>query len=635
MPVRDLLMSAGGASAPATYIEDVFITWLYAGNNSTQVINNGIDLSTKGGMVWTKCRTNAKSNMLINTVTSVNSALISNLTDATTDITGDVNSFNTTGYTLNTPTSTVNFNQSGNNFVSWTFRKQAKFFDIQTAIADSNGTVTFNHALGSTPGMVIVKDLTNSSNWYVYHTSTGSATNLLNSTGTPFGNYFTVSSTQVILSTRFSAGDNTVAYIFASNAGGFGATGTDNAITCGSLTTDGSGNATINLGYEAQYILVKRTDSSGAWYVMDIMRGFNQTNDYLLSPNTSSSESSYGAGYFTPTATGFSVNSYAPGYTFIYMAIRRPMKPPTTGTSVFSPVYSSASANTATSVGFPIDLQMDAYSGGDARNTNFNTRLIGSSSNSTYYSNFLVSSSTAAEQSYTGTYWIGSQNWNNTSFDIPGFYGGAPTIYYNFSRRPGFFDVVCYTGTGSATTQAHNLGVAPELAIFKTRSATSSWFVNVPSLGTNQTLQLNTTDAAFAYWNMSPSTTQISVPGSGFGLNDSGSTYVAYLFASCPGVSKVGSYTGNGGTQAISCGFTGGARFVLIKRTDSTGDWYVYDTARGMTTLIDPYLLLNSTSAQTATLGSVTTTTGGFTLNASILAAINTSGASYIFLAIA
>ena len=97
MPVRDLLMSAGGASAPATYIEDVFITWLYAGNNSTQVINNGIDLSTKGGMVWTKCRTNAKSNMLINTVTSVNSALISNLTDATTDITGDVNSFNTTG----------------------------------------------------------------------------------------------------------------------------------------------------------------------------------------------------------------------------------------------------------------------------------------------------------------------------------------------------------------------------------------------------------------------------------------------------------------------------------------------------------------------------------------------------------
>jgi hypothetical protein len=117
-------------------------------------------------------------------------------------------------------------------------------------------------------------------------------------------------------------------------------------------------------------------------------------------------------------------------------------------------------------------------------------------------------------------------------------------------------------------------------------------------------------------------------------VNGNGTTYVAYLFATCPGVSKVGSYTGNGTTQAIACGFTGGARFVLIKRTDSTGDWYVYDTARGMTVLTDPYLRLNSTAAETATLGSVITSTGGFTVNAAILAAINTSGASYIFLAI-
>jgi len=117
--------------------------------------------------------------------------------------------------------------------------------------------------------------------------------------------------------------------------------------------------------------------------------------------------------------------------------------------------------------------------------------------------------------------------------------------------------------------------------------------------------------------------------------NASGSTYVAYLFATCAGVSKVGSYTGNGTTQTINCGFTAGARFVLIKRTDDVGDWYVYDTARGMTTLTDPYLLLNSTAAEVATLGSVTTVSTGFALNAAILAAINTSSATYIFLAIA
>jgi hypothetical protein len=119
-----------------------------------------------------------------------------------------------------------------------------------------------------------------------------------------------------------------------------------------------------------------------------------------------------------------------------------------------------------------------------------------------------------------------------------------------------------------------------------------------------------------------------------FGTN-AASNYVAYLFATCPGVSKVGSYTGNGTTQAIACGFTGGARFVLIKRTDSSGDWYVYDTARGMTTTTNPYIFFNNTAAQVATLGSVTTTTGGFTVNGLVLADINTSSASYIFLAIA
>jgi hypothetical protein len=54
-----------------------------------------------------------------------------------------------------------------------------------------------------------------------------------------------------------------------------------------------------------------------------------------------------------------------------------------------------------------------------------------------------------------------------------------------------------------------------------------------------------------------------------------------------------------------------------------------------MTVLTDPYLLLNSTAAETASLGSVTTVSTGFALNSSILAAINVSAGTYIFLAIA
>ena len=54
----------------------------------------------------------------------------------------------------------------------------------------------------------------------------------------------------------------------------------------------------------------------------------------------------------------------------------------------------------------------------------------------------------------------------------------------------------------------------------------------------------------------------------------SGYSYINYLFATLAGVSKVGSYTGTGADLNVDCGFTGGARFILIKRTDSTGDWY-------------------------------------------------------------
>jgi hypothetical protein len=85
----------------------------------------------------------------------------------------------------------------------------------------------------------------------------------------------------------------------------------------------------------------------------------------------------------------------------------------------------------------------------------------------------------------------------------------------------------------------------------------------------------------------------------------------------------------------INCGFAAGARFVLIKRTDSTGDWFVWDTARGMIPANDPYLRLNSTAAEVTSTDYVDTAATGFELTATAPAAINASGGTYIFLAIA
>jgi hypothetical protein len=114
-----------------------------------------------------------------------------------------------------------------------------------------------------------------------------------------------------------------------------------------------------------------------------------------------------------------------------------------------------------------------------------------------------------------------------------------------------------------------------------------------------------------------------------------GSTYIAYLFATLAGVSKVGSYTGTAADLNVDCGFSAGARFILIKRTDDTGDWYVWDSARGIVAGNDPYLLLNSTAAEVTGTDYIDPLSSGFTVTSSAPAALNASGGTYIFLAIA
>ena len=220
---------------------------------------------------------------------------------------------------------------------------------------------------------------------------------------------------------------------------------------------------------------------------------------------------------------------------------------------------------------------------------------------------------------------------------MPGAFAGTDTIFWNFQRAPSFFDEVCYTGTGvDGRTVNHNLAVLPELIIVKLRSAgTDNWFVYSAATGATKALYLNATNAAVTsagFWNDTAPTASVFSTYSAF-TNQSGQTYVAYLFATCAGVSKVGSYTGTGATLNIDCGFTSGARFVLIKRTDSSASWLVWDTARGMVAGTDPSLALNSTSIE-SNANSVYTTSGGFQI-VSTSTAINASGGTYIYLAIA
>ena len=641
------LQGAAAAAVPA-YIEDVFSTYLYTGNGSSQTITNGIDLAGKGGLVWIKDRgNNGASHWLTDTQIGRASYLSTNNTNAAlTDISPGyaVSSFNSAGFSLG-PSSGASVNTNGWNYASWTFREQAKFFDVVTWTGNgSNRTIA--HNLGSVPGCIIVKRTDSASNWSVYHrgfsspsTQYGILNNYLGTptTDTTFWNSTAPTSTVFSVGTNAAVNDSGgtyVAYLFAHNAGGFGASGSDNVISCGSFTTDGSGNATVNLGYEPQWVMIKDLGDNQYYAMYDNMRGLTSTVSGSRQLFASTSDPEGNNPVLAINATGFFINQYA-SVGYIYIAIRRgPMKTPTSGTSVFSPVtyVGNNTARTITS-GFPVDLSMTKIREA-ALGTYVFDRLRGPNL-------FLETQATTSETSRSDMVTAFPQNGVTLGADT--FYNGVNQTGFNyvdwtFRRAPGFFDVVCYTGTGSARTVNHNLGAVPELMIIKDRTSTNAWSVNAAILGTSgNILNLATTGAAITsstpYNSTAPTSTVFTV-GTAGGTNSSGLNYVAYLFATVAGVSKVGSYTGNGSNQTINCGFTGGARFILIKRTDSTGDWYVWDTARGIVSGNDPYLLLNSTAAEVTTDDSVDTDSSGFIVNQLSATNINVNSATYIFFAV-
>jgi len=640
-----------GNANPNLFIENLFSTWLYTGNGTSQTITNGIDLSTNGGMVWMKCRSTVADHALYDTARGTTRDLASNTTTAQTTQATGLTAFTTSGFTIG---SLAKINLNASTFAAWTFREQPKFFDIVTWTGNGANR-TIPHNLGSVPGCIIVKRTSSAASWTVYHRSLANTqylaldSTLAAITDATVWNSTTPTSTEFSVGTSSNVNANTftyVAYLFAHNAGGFGLTGTDNVISCGSYTGSASATTSVTLGWEPQWLLVKRTDSTstGDWYIFDNMRGVvTGGSEQTLSANTTAIESNalgdvidFNATGFVATGTTGNLNSS--GSPYIYIAIRRgPMKVPTSGTSVFSPVARSGTSATATitAPGFAPDSvwvksRSDAYGwydwdklrGVPAGRLQFNTTGAEPGSSFDIFTAFTNTGYTLGPDTASSQV--------NAS--------GSTYINYALGRAPGFMDVVCYTGTGANRTINHNLTVVPELIIVKGRDIVAPWEVYCGALANTQYLVLNTTAAVATgatRWNSTTPTSAVFSLGTSTQLNTSGSTYVAYLFATAPGVSKVGSYTGTGTTQVINCGFTAGSRFVMIKRTNSTGDWYVWDSARGIVAGNDPYLLLNSTAAEVTSTDYIDTAATGFEISSTAPAAINANGGSFIFLAIA
>jgi hypothetical protein len=344
-----------GAVNPNLFIENLFSSFLYTGTGAAQTITNGINLSTYGGLVWQKCRSNPVDNKLLTTF-DLSLQLSSNLSSEAVGT--EFNGVSSTGFSV-----TSALSDSGRTYASWTFRKQAKFFDIVTYTGDGNTNQTIPHNLGSTPGCIIIKAVDDSNGWYTYHRGLTTPNNYNVYLNSDVGQVNQGSNVWNVTSTTFQAnqpsidsnknGKTYVAYLFAHDAGGFGLTGTENVISCGSFTAPVQTTFNISLGYEPQFLLVKKSSGFGDWYLIDVMRGFNSfanagPQNKILKPNSSGSEGN--EEYYRPTATGIQ-GWHLASADYIYIAIRRgPMAVPTLGTSVFSPIAYTGNSTSNTTV---------------------------------------------------------------------------------------------------------------------------------------------------------------------------------------------------------------------------------------------------------------------------------------------
>ena len=200
------------------------------------------------------------------------------------------------------------------------------------------------------------------------------------------------------------------------------------------------------------------------------------------------------------------------------------------------------------------------------------------------------------------------------------------------------FSIVSYTGNGTGgATIGHGLGVTPKMIIIKGRETTYNWVVGHNSLSTNwgKYLTLSTTDAVETATNVFNDTVPTSLLfsiGTALGVNTSSSNYIAYCFAEKKGFSKFGSYTGNGSADGtfVYTGFS--PAFVMVKRTNTTSDWAIWDTARSTYNVVGNYLLPNTSGAE-GNVSYIDVLSNGFKIRSSSV--FNTASDSIIYMAFA
>ena len=201
------------------------------------------------------------------------------------------------------------------------------------------------------------------------------------------------------------------------------------------------------------------------------------------------------------------------------------------------------------------------------------------------------------------------------------------------------FSIIGYSGDTSdaPSTVAHGLSQKPEMMFIKRRTLSGQWVVYNKTIGATHNLHLDSTDASSAYqyfFNNTEPTSSVFTVGDDGESNKTGSNYIAYCFHSVQGYSKIGSYTGNGNADGtfVYTGFK--PAWLMVKRTDGTDYWYMYDNKRDVDNVIEHKLEANDSAAEYTSVDWLDFTSNGFKWRYTG-GGVNASGGTYIYMAFA
>ena len=645
-PIQQMLLGVGAKDK--LYVDDVFSAYPYRGTaNTAKTVTNGIDLAGEGGLVWIKNRDENHQHVLTNSVGGVGKAHSTHSTGAySTDSAESVASFTSSGFSFgNAWAPAVN---KSNNYASWTWRKAENFFDIVAYTGNGTSGRTISHALGSSPGVVIIKRTDGTEDWSYWHRSMDSGYFLrLNEDHTRQSGSEDV---KAVSSTTFTVGNDNrvnangneyIAYIYAHHdgTGTFGETGDVDIIKCGTFTQSNAQYSTgkffVDLGFEPQFLWVRQFqnpyNSNGQyWWMMDHARGYGapeswsnngtrgQTN--VIFSQLSGDEVDYRYGGLESQGFWWASNFHYGGSNsakYLYMAIRYPDgvagKPAESASEVFSIDTGDGTKFDST---HRVDMAIHTTPSQSSHNK-INIRSLWDLTTN------LDNSNSEGEDTSMEFDWekrIRSDASTNQQA-------------WMWKRHKGF-DVVSYRGTGSNQTVKHGLGQVPQMMWIKNRGGGTCWQTYHEGAGNTKYGELCANTAwstSSTRWNDTTPTSSQFYIGTDGNVNNSGGHFVALLFASVDGICKVGSYTGNGETgQTIVTGFQ--PKFLLVKVISHGDQWVMYDTTRGWSNGNQDYgqYLSHSNAHSTQTVGHPAS--NGFTFDGSN-GEFNGSGKTYIYLA--